>query len=142
MNLTTHDPLSGVPLLTSAHQAALNAHPDARANEGVRQGVIGLMAQGQPFEAALEAQLAFLEQRRQTWLKTAVIPYAERHGLTVRQALSVLYEDEIVPGPTARDVYTWVSEGNTFHRMTVSALEGAESPAVGATAKRTSGPQP
>lgn len=51
------------------------------------------------------------EARRQSWLKTAIDPYAKKHGITRMQAISVLFCDN-TSDSNSRSVY-W-AEANDF----------------------------
>lgn len=68
-----------------------------------------------------EQEIYFKEQRRQKWLDISVRPWADKHGITVKQALSVLFFDCISPRiyPTPNE---WV-EANDFALTTWEELK-------------------
>lgn len=57
------------------------------------------------------------ESRRQQWLETVIDPWAQKHGITRLQAISVLFCDN-TDGVTNKDAY-WV-DGNDFAGATMA----------------------
>ena len=106
------------------------AHQVARGVEEARDGkdVAALLAR------AVEQERA----AREDWVARALRPWCERHGLTLRQGLSVLFDDGSFnpESPekdrvTAKDVFAWGGQQNDFAARLMNELANEPAPPQG-----------
>lgn len=80
-----------------------------------------VMEMGRPSGEALADAVRLEDRARQEWVNCSLQPWCERHGLTLQQGLSVLFDD----GPfnaadpskdlvTRESVFAWSGQQNTF----------------------------
>ena len=74
---------------------------------------------------AIEAE----RKARQFWIDRALAPWCERHGLSLRQGLSVLFEDHPFnpqnrdkPLPTRESIFAWSGQQNGFALSLIAEL--------------------
>lgn len=70
------------------------------------------MGNGKSFDDATKQVIANFESRKLAWLNTCIKPWAEKHGITEQQAISVLFFDHTKTGPRSEDCF-W-AESNLF----------------------------
>jgi hypothetical protein len=98
-------------MLNADQIAMLNQHPIL--SDGFRHREIERhMTNGMSFDAAQKQTLDNFEGRKEAWLNTCIRPWAQKHGITEQQAISVLFFDNLKDGISSNDCF-W-AECHTF----------------------------
>ena len=91
-----------------------------------------VMEEGRPAAEALEDMVRFEDRAREMWVSHALQPWCNRHGLTLQQGLSVLFDDGAFnpkdPGKdlvTRDSVFGWSGQQNNFFPRLMADLTQA-----------------
>lgn len=84
---------------------------------------------GKVASACLAEAVAAERRARQFWIDQSLAPWCERHGLSLRQGLSVLFEDDSFnrenpdkPLPTRESIFAWSGQQNGFALSLIAEL--------------------